>query len=164
MSAATSFLTGPATQVVRVAQPTDAAVVAAAARSLLSELGAAAAGEIRVEGAFEAILERPGEATVLLAEEDDRPVGLLGASWPLALRTGGRYGLIQELWVRPDRRGAAIGALLIDTLVAHAGRRRISRIEVGLPREGFAGLEQTREFYARNGFESLGARMRRSLV
>jgi hypothetical protein len=31
---------------------------------------------------------------------------------------------------------------------------------VGLPREGFPGLEATEAFYARNGFTPLGKRMR----
>jgi GNAT superfamily N-acetyltransferase len=164
VSAAVSYAAEPASPTVYVAGPADAVAVAAATRALLSELGASRAEQVRVEGAFEAILERPSEATVLLAHDHDLPIGLLGVSWPLALRAGGRYGLIQELWVRPDRRRSATGRLLIDALVQHARRRHVSTIEVGLPRESFPGLEQTHAFYARNGFELLGARMRRRLT
>ena len=40
----------------------------------------------------------------------------------------------------------------------------MARVEVGLPRESFAGIRATEAFYLRNGFEPLGPRMRRMLL
>ncbi len=36
---------------------------------------------------------------------EDEIVGVLGVSWQIAIRIPGRYGLIQELWVKPQVRG-----------------------------------------------------------
>jgi GNAT superfamily N-acetyltransferase len=148
---------------VREGTPGDAQAVALAARSLLSELGA---GQTPMDEAVLAmLLEHPEEATVLIAEEaGGRLVGLLGAGWPLALRAGGRYGLIEELWVLPERRGAGVGSLLLAALVEYARERGVAMLEVGLPGERFERLEATRCFYAAGGFDQLGRRMRRRLA
>jgi GNAT superfamily N-acetyltransferase len=165
MSAPLSPATGTTQAVVRVAQPADSPTVCAGVRALLSELGGGAAGLRSYEAAFHAILARPSESTLLLAQEEgERLVGLLGASWPLALRTGGRYGLIQELWVQPDRRGREIGRLLLEALAWHARRRGLGVLEVGLPSDRYEALAATRSFYERNGFVALGERMRLRLT
>jgi hypothetical protein len=56
-----------------------------------------------------------------------------------------------------------MGADLVRALCALAGERDIARIEVGLPRESFVGVDATEAFYRRNGFTPLGPRMRRML-
>jgi GNAT superfamily N-acetyltransferase len=148
-----------AAALVREATPGDAQAVALAVRALLSELG----GTPRSDAGLATLLEHPEEATVLIAE-DGRLVGLLGVSWPLALRARGRYGLIQELWVSPERRGGGVGRLLLAALVEHARERGVTMIEVGLPGERFERLEATRAFYEAGGFDRLGRRMRRRLT
>jgi GNAT superfamily N-acetyltransferase len=91
-------------------------------------------------------------------------VGVLGVSWQSAIHIPGRYGLIQDLWVDPSWRGGGVGAGLLVALFELAREREVARLEVGLPRERFAGLAATEAFYVANGFSALGARMRRSLT
>lgn len=87
-------------------------------------------------------------------------VGIIAVSWQTAIHAAGAYGLIQDLWVDLSWRGRAVGAGLLAALRRAALARGVTRVEVGLPRDGFAGLAATTGFYAQNGFEPLGSRMR----
>ncbi|HXB64855.1 MAG TPA: GNAT family N-acetyltransferase [Solirubrobacteraceae bacterium] len=91
-------------------------------------------------------------------------VGVLAMSWQSAIHIPGRYALIQDLWVRPRWRGSGVGAGLLAALFALARARGAARVEVGLPRESFAGIAATEAFYVANGFTALGPRMRRDLA
>ncbi len=145
---------------VRSARVEDVAAVVAAIEELLLELGGTPARESALEEATHELLADRDAGALLVAQTHDALVGVLGASWQSAIHIPGRYALIQELWVHPSWRGRAIGSDLLVALFALAGERRIARVEVGLPQESFAGLAATAAFYRRNGFASLGPRMR----
>jgi ribosomal protein S18 acetylase RimI-like enzyme len=150
---------------VRQATPSDAGAIAEAVRALLLELGGRPAEASAIESAALALLGDPEAGVLLVAQSGGAGlVGLLGASWQSALHIPGRYGLIQELWVHPTWRGRAVGGDLLESVFAIARERRIARVEVGLPSDGFAGLAATEAFYRGHGFELLGARMRRTLL
>jgi GNAT superfamily N-acetyltransferase len=149
---------------VRLAAPVDAQAVAAATCELLAELGGKPAEPSQLRAAALGILKDPDSGVLLLAEsQDGTVVGYLGASFSSAVRIPGRYGTIEELWVKRDWRGQAIGGRLLEALFELARARGISRIEVGLPGESFAGLKATSAFYAASGFTQVGMRMRRLL-
>jgi len=145
---------------VRPAAPDEAAPVAAAVAELLRELGAAPPAAPAMMAAARTLLDDPDAGTVLVAEADGVLVGVLAASWQIALHVPGRYGLVQDLWVHPEWRGREIGAALLQALQAEASALGIRRVEVGVPRDGFPGLEATRRFYERGGFAAVGARLR----
>jgi GNAT superfamily N-acetyltransferase len=71
-----------------------------------------------------------------------------------------RYGLIQDLWVHPSWRARRVGGELLAALVDLAREQGVARVEVGLPRESFEGLQATQAFYLAHGFTLLGTRMR----
>jgi GNAT superfamily N-acetyltransferase len=105
-----------------------------------------------------------GDETLMTdAVEGEAILGVLGASWQSAIHVAGRYALIQDLWVHRAWRGSGVGGGLLAALFERARERGIGRVEVGLPRASFAGLEATEAFYRANGFTALGTRMRRSL-
>jgi GNAT superfamily N-acetyltransferase len=148
---------------VRGACDDDVPAIAQAVRELLAELGGSPP-EISAMQASARTLLGDGDAGVLLvADAEGTLVGVLAASWQTAIHVPGRYALIQDLWVHREWRGKAIGADLLAALCELASGRQIARIEVGLPREGFAALEATEAFYRDNGFAPLGPRMRRVL-
>lgn len=154
-----------ATWHVREATPSDARAAAEAVYALLTELGGKPAAVEAIEREAHLLIRDPEAGALLLAESDGAGlVGVLGASWLSALHIPGRYGLIQELWVHPSWRGLTVGHDLIEGVFALARALRIARVEVGLPSDGFAGLAATEAFYRGNGFELLGARMRRTLL
>lgn len=145
---------------VRSAGAGDVSAVAAAVERLLEELGGRRPERQRLEAEVGALIADDGVGELLVAEEDGELVGVLGASWQRAIHVPGRYATIQDLWVHPDWRSRGIGAELVASLAAAAREQGVARIEVGLPREDFAALEQTEAFYRGAGFEHLGPRMR----
>ena len=114
-----------------------------------------------MQAATRALIEDRDAGAVLVAELDGELVGVLAASWQTAIHIPGRYALIQDLWVHPAWRSREIGGDLVRALCELAGDRQIERVEVGLPRDSFAGVHATEAFYLRNGFVRLGTRMRR---
>jgi GNAT superfamily N-acetyltransferase len=113
-----------------------------------------------MQEAVGALLNDQDSGALFVAEADGALVGVLTSSWQTAVHIPGRYGLIQDLWVHQAWRSRAIGAALIAALQSRAQELGVTRIEVGLPKESFAGLGATEAFYRANGFEALGPRMR----
>jgi GNAT superfamily N-acetyltransferase len=148
---------------VRAATHEDLPAVVMAVGDLLTELGSRPPGTSPMLQAAQALLDDPRLGALLVAEarEGERAiVGVLGASYQLALHAPGRYALIQDLWVHPSWRGRSVGRDLLAALFELARAQGMARAEVGLPRESFAAIRATEGFYAHNGFEHLGARMR----
>jgi GNAT superfamily N-acetyltransferase len=146
------------------AAPDDAPAIARGVRELLLELGGRPAPLGELTRAAEAIVGEEDLGLIIVALDDGGDlVGLLGASWQVAVRAPGRYGLIQELWVHRDWRGRRLAGALLAELLDRARERGIQRIEVGLPGERFAGLAGTRAFYERSGFVEVGMRMKKLL-
>lgn len=148
---------------VRAAGEQDVVAVSSAVADLLVELGGTPPAPQEMQAAARALIEDRDAGAVLVAELDGALVGVIAASWQTAIHIPGRYALIQDLWVHPAWRSREIGGDLVGALCELASERQIARIEVGLPRESFAGLDATEAFYVRNGFTPLGRRMRRVL-
>lgn len=150
---------------VREGAEADVHAAAAGIGELLVELsgGGPSAGEL--EAATAELVRDRGLGALLVAEAggEDGIVGVLAASWQHAIHVPGRYGTIQDLWVRPEWRSRAVGHELVEAFCELAREQGAKRIEVGLPREDFARIDATTAFYRANGFEHLGPRMRRKL-
>ncbi len=148
---------------IRAAGRGDVDAVAHAVRELLVELGATPPRSLEMQDAAFALIDDHEAGVVFLAEAEDRLVGVLAASWQLAIHIPGAYALIQDLWVQEAWRGQEIGAGLLDALFALARSRHMRRVEVGLPQEHFAQFAATEAFYLSNGFTPNGPRMKRPL-
>jgi GNAT superfamily N-acetyltransferase len=146
---------------VRAATHDDLAAVAAAVAELLIELGSTPPPTPTLVQTARALLEDPRAGALLVAQAGETIVGVLGASYQIAIHVPGRYVLIQDLWVHPSWRGRSVGGELLAALFVLAGEQGMTRAEVGLPRERFQGIRATEAFYLHNGFAPLGARMRR---
>ncbi|HEY2283955.1 MAG TPA: GNAT family N-acetyltransferase [Solirubrobacteraceae bacterium] len=171
---------------VRAATHADLPAIVAAVGELLTELGSRPPSTPQMLQTAQGLLEDPRLGALLVAEaesesesdageegavageeeqavvgEEQAVVGVLSASYQLALHVPGRYALIQDLWVHPAWRSRSVGRELLGALVELARSQGMARAEVGLPRDGFAGIRATEAFYLHNGFEHLGARMRR---
>jgi len=157
-----SPLEGPERRV-RPATHADVREIAAGVGELLAELGGTPPPAERLQETARALIDDPDAGALLVAECDNQVVGVLGASWQTAIRTTGRYGLIQELWVMRSYRHKQIGAELLTALCELARSIGVARLEVGLPSERFAQLTATESFYANNDFVGIGLRMRRLL-
>lgn len=149
---------------VRAASHEDVAAVVAAVTDLLVELGGTPPPTPEMEQTVRMLIDDPRAGALLVAVAGgENIVGVLSASWQIAIHVPGRYALIQDVWVHPSWRGRAVGGELLGAIFALAREQGVARVEVGLPRESFAGIRATESFYLHNGFERLGTRMRRVL-
>lgn len=146
---------------IREATHEDVPAVVTGVRELLVELGGKPLATPALAETAHTLIDDGSAGVVLVAEQADELVGIIGVSWQVAMRIPGRYGVIQELWVKPEFRYMRIGADLLRALVEVAGKQGVERIEVGLPSERYPALDATEAFYINNGFTQIGMRMRR---
>jgi GNAT superfamily N-acetyltransferase len=149
---------------VRHAGLDDLQAAVGAVGELLVELGGKPPPTEAMQAAARELIANPDAGLLLLAEQDGELVGVLAASWQLAIHTAGRYALLQDLWVKPSHRSSAIGREMLQALCAVSRERGLPRVEVGLPSDDFPRMEATRGFYLKNGFKPLGPRMRLPLT
>jgi GNAT superfamily N-acetyltransferase len=93
-----------------------------------------------------------------VAEDGGTPVGMVAVSYVRALPLGGQRATLEELVVRPDRRGAGIGRRLLEFAIGRARRRGARAFEA---RPGDAAAER---FLDQVGFRAGGPRYARSLL
>jgi GNAT superfamily N-acetyltransferase len=75
--------------------------------------------------------EGPGRLLAVLAKDEHGvAVGLLTLTQSFALYAGGEYGVIDEMYVRPEYRGQDIERQLLDEAVAIATRRRWFHLDI----------------------------------
>ena len=144
---------------IRVADSSDAHVVAELVLALLMELSAdQPSGYTHPALAQMAnTLLQEQAIVVLLAENAGAALGVAVLN-PCASLYAGRFGEITELYVKPDLRSAGIGRKLLDAAVSIARTKSWSRLEVGTPE--LSVWARTAAFYKRNGFVEVGARMK----
>ena len=109
--------------------------------------------------AFDTLIEQSrGEIVVA----DDGAAGLAGlatVTYNLAIRCGGEYCQLEELFVDPGARGRNLGGLLIEAVLDHARTRGCAECGLYL----LPHTESNRLFYEKYGFASVGAEMRQKL-
>jgi GNAT superfamily N-acetyltransferase len=147
-------MTSPAASLaLRLGGAADAVAVVRLVGALLVELGGKPLADA---SAYEAMLARPELGFVFLAESGAAPVGVCTVSFVHALRAGGRYAIVQEMFVTPEQRSTGVGAALLGRTLAHARSLGCPFVELGTP----LGGERQIAFYRRCGFASVGERLR----
>jgi GNAT superfamily N-acetyltransferase len=96
-------------------------------------------------------------AAFLAAAPNGEPVGLLTLSQCVSIYAGGRFGEINEFYVRPPARKLGLGRALIATAASEAARRGWPIVEVGAP--SLPVWQPTSDFYRRCGFTEIGPRL-----
>ena len=99
---------------------------------------------------------RDGSYTVLLARDGECVAGFVALAECRALYAEGRFGVIPELYVRPDRRSQGVGGALVDEAKRVARSNGWARLEVTTP--PLPQFERTLAFYERQGFSVSGGR------
>ena len=94
-------------------------------------------------------------STLLALNEDGEAVGVITIAECLSLSAGGRYGVINELYVVPDYRSAGVGKMLMNFAKEIGEQRDWARIEVTTPGDEF---DKTLRFYERERFVKIGPR------
>ena len=140
---------------VRLATVDDREEVITLVRGLLIELGGSPAPAMELHGVYNSLVSG-GSGFIVIAEVDGVPRAACTASYAAALRTAGRYCILQEMFVETESRSSGVGQAVIEFALEHAAANGCQVVELGTPRRG----DRQIEFYERAGFENVGARMR----
>lgn len=113
----------------------------AAVFGLLKGLGSSQTpGESRLQSpaaveTFRRIVADAILGSVLVAEEDGTPVGVITLSYPVSIRCGGKYTCIEEFIVSEGMRGKGVGSGLLSAAIAEAQRQGCFEVQVNNPSE-----------------------------
>ncbi len=146
---------------VRLAQPADRAPAVELVRRLLAELGGTPPPAADIAPVFDGLAAGRGDGFIVIAEDEmaEDAGGLIAVctvSFLTALRSRGRYAIIQEMFVEPAARSGGTGGAVLRFALQHAAASGCSLVELGTPFDGSRQIE----FYRRAGFTEVGARLR----
>ncbi len=141
---------------IRLATARDQDVAIDLVRRLLTELGGTPASAEAMAPVFGRFAADGPAGFVVLAEDDGRFVSVCTVSFVEALRSVGRYAIIQEMYVDPSVRSSGVGMEVLRFALEHAVSRGCGMVELGTPYQG----ERQIQFYQRAGFANVGARLR----
>jgi GNAT superfamily N-acetyltransferase len=140
---------------VRLATSADRDAVLRLANALLVELGGEAIAPHDVAAVYLALVE--GDAGfVALSEVSAVPRAVCTVSFVEALRSRGRYAIVQEMFVEPAMRGSGVGVALLRFVSDEAIAAGCRFVELGTPLDGARQIA----FYERAGFARVGERLR----
>ncbi|WP_158970407.1 GNAT family N-acetyltransferase [Paraglaciecola sp. L3A3] len=150
----------------RLATLDDAAVIAELVCALTQEITAATGAELveQVKQTSELCekLMAQGEYAAFLALAGQEVVAIATFTETYALYAGGKMGVIQECYVRPEYRGTKIGAQLLTKVKLYGKQQAWACIELCTP--PLPAFSRTVEFYQQNGLVPVGGRKMREML
>ena len=144
---------------IRLANVEDAGQIAASINALILELGGGALPVAEAQAMCDRVISGEADGAIVIADDGDRVVGVCTVSFQDAIRTMGKYAIIQEMYIDAAHRNGGLGAQLVDAVSAEAASHGCRIVELGTP-PGGANAER---FYERIGFSHVGRRLRRVL-
>ena len=141
---------------VRLATANDRNAALRLVSSLLAELGGVPPSADAMAPVFDDLVSG-GDAGFIAIGTDDAgaAVAVCTVSFLTALRTRGRYAIIQEMFVVPDARRSGAGMAVLRFALEHAAANGCGIVELGAPANG----QRQIAFYRRAGFTEVGARL-----
>jgi len=107
------------------------------------------------------ILDDARVGVILVAREEGAVVGMVNLLFTVSTAEGARAMLLEDMIVRPDRRGRGVGLMLIEAAIARAAREGCARITLLTDEDN----TKAQWFYGRAGFRrSAMIPMRRSVA
>ena len=144
---------------IRLANADDSGQIAAAVNALIRELGGNALPAAEAQAMCDRVIAGEADGAIIIADDGDQLVGVCTVSFQDAIRTLGRYAIIQEMYIAPAHRNGGLGGELVDAAAKEAANRGCEVVELGAPPEG----KDAQRFYERIGFTYVGPRLRRVL-
>ena len=141
---------------VRLASIRDRDEAVRLVRALLTELGGNPPPLEDLIPVYEGLVSNDGSGFVVIGEDVRRVVAVCTVSFLDSLRTTGRYAIIQEMYVDPERRSTGVGMEVLRLALEHAVANGCQTVELGTPYHG----DRQIQFYRRAGFTEVGARLR----
>ena len=138
----------------RIANASDTAAVSILLAALFEEVEHSPSAD-EIAEIFAEIDEDDSHSTLLALNEDEDIVGILTIVECLSISAGGKYGVLNELYVVPEYRSEGVGRMLVNEAKELAIHRNWKRLEVTTPGDEFS---KTLHFYEREGFYKIGPR------
>jgi GNAT superfamily N-acetyltransferase len=102
--------------------------------------------------ALHQIIENPQAGQILLLRDGAEVAGMVSLLYTISTARGGRVALLEDMVIRPERRGGGYGAILLQAAIAHAKAAGCSRITLLTDHANQAAIR----FYRRHGFTASG--------
>ena len=141
---------------VRLATVSDESEAVRLVCNLLTELGGTPPQPEEVSVVFHDLVSNQGTGFIVVGETEERVCAVCTVSFLQAIRTRGRYAIIQEMFVEPDARSSGIGMDVLRFALDLAVASGCRLVELGTPAHG----DRQIQFYERAGFTEVGARLR----
>ncbi|MCY2940129.1 MAG: GNAT family N-acetyltransferase [Planctomycetota bacterium] len=94
------------------------------------------------------IIESAHDGVILAARDGDQVVGMVGLLFTISTAEGGRVCWLEDMVVRPDRRGGGLGSRLLQSAIAYARSHSFSRITLLTDKLNAGAIR----LYGRHGF------------
>jgi GNAT superfamily N-acetyltransferase len=140
----------------RLASADDRDTAVGLVRALLIELGGNPPSAVDLFSIFDRLVTDIDAGFIVVGESASGIVSVCTVSFLDAIRTRGRYAIIQEMFVEPEWRSTGVGMEVLRFALNHAVANGCQTVELGTP---FHGDRQI-QFYRRAGFTEVGARLR----
>ncbi len=145
---------------IRKATIEDCKQVTRLVNDLILELGGSKLELKKADQVCERLVGDAGLGAALVAiDEKGSIVGVCCMSYQTAIRTGGAYAIVQEMFVAPEQRGSGVGGKLLREAATVSADAGCGVLELGIPDDG----ERQEHFYRSDGFSTVGLRMRKVL-
>ena len=141
---------------VRIATKADRSAVVDLVRKLLAELGGSPPSADAMAEVYQRFTDGGDAGFVALGETGGEVTAVCTVSFVDALRSSGRYAIIQEMFVEPPQRSTGVGMEVLRFALDQAVSYGCRMVELGTPFHG----ERQIHFYQRAGFTNVGARLR----
>ena len=140
----------------RLALPEDRDAVVKLVGDLLIELGGNPPPPDALAPVYDRLIAVGAAGFVAVGEDESGIVAVCTVSYLEAMRTRGRYAIIQEMFVEPGARSSGAGMVVLNFALQYATANGCNTVELGTPYHG----ERQIQFYRRAGFAEVGARLR----
>lgn len=107
---------------------------------------------------IEDILSSKQTDIYIIYNHNNEAIGITTLTETQAIYAGGKYGVIDEMFVKPGYRSKNIGTQLIQNIKAIAVTKGWRRIDVTAPTE--ERWKRTVDFYEKNGFVFTGPKLK----
>ncbi len=94
------------------------------------------------------IIENPEVGTILVLREGSTAVGMVNVLYTISTVCGGRVANVEDMIVRPEKRGNGLGSSLLKAAIGHAQAEGCLRITLLTDRTNDSAIR----FYQRHGF------------
>lgn len=118
---------------------------------------------IKYDELIDKILTTSDSSMILLAENSyGKTIGMLTLFESFSIYAGGKFAIVNELYVTPEYRSAGIGKMFIGFIKKIAIEKKWRRIELTAPERKL--WKRTISFYEREGFIEIGPRLKYETV